>query len=216
MRRIILLGMVGCVIAAILFAAAPVMGKPQPGRVAWIEGTGGCGSGCYNLDVKANLFKDGSSTGSVQCGTEPSELSGCAAGPVIAVVPPASGSHTWCITARRSDIDPEAPQNINWYIRDVGDGRTSFDEISFVTGYAEETAEPSEAVNCQNFPDTPGSWLTLTNGDFKAIDRGAPTMQGAQSHLAPLAPSGGPVILLPAAALLLGAGVLTYAILRRG
>jgi hypothetical protein len=188
MRRIILLGMVGCVIAAILFAAAPVMGKPQPGRVAWIEGTGGCGSGCYNLDVKANLFKDGSSTGSVQCGTEPSEMSG----------------------------DPESPQNINWYIRDVGDGRTSFDEISFVTGYAEETAEPSEAVNCQNFPDTPGSWLTLTNGDFKAIDRGAPTMQGAQSHLAPLAPSGGPAILLPAAALLLGAEVLTYAILRRG
>jgi hypothetical protein len=110
MRRIILLGMVGCVIAAILFAAAPVMGKPQPGRVAWIEGTGGCGSGCYNLDVKANLFKDGSSTGSVQCGTEPSEMSGCAAGPVIAVVPPASGSHTWCITARRSDIDPESPR----------------------------------------------------------------------------------------------------------
>jgi len=31
----------------------------------------------------------------------------------------------------------------------------------------------------------------------------------------PLAPSGGPAILLPAAALLLGSGVLTYAILRR-
>jgi hypothetical protein len=31
----------------------------------------------------------------------------------------------------------------------------------------------------------------------------------------PLAPSGGPAILLPAAALLLGSGVLTYAIVRR-
>jgi hypothetical protein len=31
----------------------------------------------------------------------------------------------------------------------------------------------------------------------------------------PLAPTGGPAILLPAAALLLGSGVLTYAILRR-
>ena len=30
-----------------------------------------------------------------------------------------------------------------------------------------------------------------------------------------LAPSGGPAILLPAAALLLGAGILTYAVLRR-
>ena len=31
----------------------------------------------------------------------------------------------------------------------------------------------------------------------------------------PLPPSGGPAILLPAAALLLGSGVLTYAVLRR-
>jgi hypothetical protein len=31
----------------------------------------------------------------------------------------------------------------------------------------------------------------------------------------PLAPSGGPAIILPAAALLLGSGILTYAILRR-
>ena len=32
---------------------------------------------------------------------------------------------------------------------------------------------------------------------------------------APTAPSGGPAILLPAASLLLGSGILTYAILRR-
>ena len=32
---------------------------------------------------------------------------------------------------------------------------------------------------------------------------------------APLPPSGGPAILLPAAALLLGSGILTYAVLRR-
>jgi hypothetical protein len=209
MRRIILLGMVGGVIAAILFAAGPVMGKSQPGRVAWIQGTGDCGSGCYFLDVRADLFKDSSTTGSVQCATDPSELSTCAEGPVMAVVPPASGSHTWCITVRRSDVDTGFPQNVNWYIRDVGDGRTSFDQISFVTGYAETTGS-AEAVNCQTFPDTPGSWVTLTKGDFKAVDRGAPTMQGTQD---PLAPTGGPAILLPAAALLLGAGMLTYAIL---
>jgi hypothetical protein len=33
---------------------------------------------------------------------------------------------------------------------------------------------------------------------------------------APLAPSGGPSLLLPGAALLLGTGVLTYSVLRRG
>jgi hypothetical protein len=48
------------------------------------------------------------------------------------------------------------------------------------------------------------------------------TMMGGQTQMGgttmggqPLAPSGGPAILLPAAALLLGSGILTYAILRR-
>ena len=38
---------------------------------------------------------------------------------------------------------------------------------------------------------------------------------GAKTAGKPLPPSGGPEILLPAAALLLGSGVLTYAVLRR-
>ena len=41
------------------------------------------------------------------------------------------------------------------------------------------------------------------------------TPMGGETTPAGLAPSGGPAILLPAAALLLGSGVLTYAILRR-
>jgi hypothetical protein len=54
---------------------------------------------------------------------------------------------------------------------------------------------------------------------------GGRTMMGAEATGAeatmpggggrPLAPSGGPAILLPAAALLLGSGILTYSILRR-
>ena len=43
--------------------------------------------------------------------------------------------------------------------------------------------------------------------------KGGKTMAGGKQK--PLAPSGGPAILLPAAALLLGSGVLTYAIVRR-
>ncbi len=39
-------------------------------------------------------------------------------------------------------------------------------------------------------------------------------MQGPETT-GPLPPSGGPAILLPAAALLLGSGILTYAVLRR-
>jgi hypothetical protein len=47
------------------------------------------------------------------------------------------------------------------------------------------------------------------------------TVMGGETQMAgttagpPLGPTGGPAILLPAAALLLGSGVLTYAILRR-
>ena len=43
--------------------------------------------------------------------------------------------------------------------------------------------------------------------------KGGTTMAGGKQK--PLGPTGGPAILLPAAALLLGSGVLTYAILRR-
>jgi hypothetical protein len=40
-------------------------------------------------------------------------------------------------------------------------------------------------------------------------------MQETTPGAGPLPPSGGPAILLPAAALLLGSGILTYAVLRR-
>ena len=44
---------------------------------------------------------------------------------------------------------------------------------------------------------------------------GATQAGGGTAGKKPLPPSGGPEILLPAAALLLGSGVLTYAVLRR-
>ncbi len=41
------------------------------------------------------------------------------------------------------------------------------------------------------------------------------TVMQEQTTVGPLPESGGPAILLPAAALLLGSGILTYAVLRR-
>jgi len=52
---------------------------------------------------------------------------------------------------------------------------------------------------------------TTMMGGGGATMMGTTMMKGGQ----PLAPSGGPSIILPAGALLLGSGVLTYAILRR-
>ena len=49
-----------------------------------------------------------------------------------------------------------------------------------------------------------------------ALAQGSTMMMSAAGSSAPNVPSsGGPAILLPAAALLLGSGILTYAILRR-
>ena len=48
-----------------------------------------------------------------------------------------------------------------------------------------------------------------------ALAQGTMEMTGTGSPSPGVPPSGGPAILLPAAALLLGSGILTYAILRR-
>ena len=55
---------------------------------------------------------------------------------------------------------------------------------------------------------------TMMMEETQAAPTGETTMvkEGTQP---PLGPTGGPAILLPAAALLLGSGVLTYAIVRR-
>jgi hypothetical protein len=55
---------------------------------------------------------------------------------------------------------------------------------------------------------------TKMAGGATTMTGGATTMKG-KHHNKPLPSSGGPAILLPAAALLLGSGVLTYAVLRR-
>ena len=59
---------------------------------------------------------------------------------------------------------------------------------------------------------------TVMDGQTQATMPGGKTQApGARTGPGgkPLPPSGGPAILLPAAALLLGSGVLTYAVLRR-
>jgi hypothetical protein len=81
---------------------------------------------------------------------------GCAEGRVFQIVPPSATSDHWCIAAHRDD----APgSNVMLYIRDVGDGRTTFDQWS-------ETSTLAPA-DCTTFPD-PAQWLTLDSGDFHA------------------------------------------------
>jgi len=58
--------------------------------------------------------------------------------------------------------------------------------------------------------------MAMAQGTTILIDFGTSTMcTGCDGIPSAIPPSGGPAILLPAAALLLGSGILTYAILRR-
>lgn len=82
-----------------------------------------------------------------------------ATGPVIQVVPPSSSRDFWCLNILRTDTDlpPSPKQYLSFYIRDVGDGITTFDQVWFITGFA---------VDCTIDPPSNG-WLTLSAGDFK-------------------------------------------------
>ena len=77
----------------------------------------------------------------------------CAGGPVFQIVPPSATSDHWCIAAHRDD----GPGNEMLYIRDVGDGKTTFDQFSFTSTFA--------PADCTTFPD-PFQYLTLDTGDF--------------------------------------------------
>jgi len=61
---------------------------------------------------------------------------------------------------KRTDTSPvDGDQRANVYIRDTGDGVSSFDEISFIT---------SIGGNCNSFATTRLFFLPITRGDFKA------------------------------------------------
>jgi hypothetical protein len=56
---------------------------------------------------------------------------------------------------------------------------------------------------------------TMMAAETQMAPGGGKTAMTTEGTQPPLGPTGGPAILLPAAALLLGSGVLTYAIVRR-
>lgn len=80
-------------------------------------------------------------------------------GPVAEMVPQSADHDYWCVNVKRTDVGtPAEDQRINWFIRDVGDGTSTFDQISFVTGMA---------ITCTSQPKATGAWLTLKQGDYK-------------------------------------------------
>ena len=130
-----------------------------PRQAINFSGRGSTGPGGYDLTLSARLLPDGSATGYAH-------LAGGARGEVLGVQPPNSappdyyGQDFWCVNVRRTDTAPRSgEERVNLYVRDLGDGKTAFDQIS----------APTTAQECDW---SPGPWLTLVEGDFRAtIDK---------------------------------------------
>ncbi|HEX2740565.1 MAG TPA: hypothetical protein VHM69_08970, partial [Rubrobacter sp.] len=116
-----------------------------------LTGRGSTGPGGLDLTISARRAADGSVSGYAH-------LVGGATGEVVGIAPPDDERDFWCINVRRIDTGPNSgDQRINWYVRDAGDGITSFDEISYIT---------SIGGDCESLSAPTGSWLRLVKGDF--------------------------------------------------
>jgi hypothetical protein len=127
---------------------------------AGLAGRGLTGFG--TLQISAIVLQDGSVVGhSNLVGKDCMPGGDCdAIGPVLQVVPPSYPRDFWCITVERTEAAAVDDLRINWYIRDVGDGRVSFDEYSIKTDVG---------VDCSLFPDPSQPLFPLLSGDFREM-----------------------------------------------
>ena len=118
-----------------------------------LSGRGTTGPGSYDLTISAQLTTTGP-TGYVR-------LEGGASGPIVQVVPPGNDPcGCWCLNVKRTDtLPPDGDQRINIYVRDTGDGITTFDQFSFIT---------SIRGDCNTFPTAELFFLSLSQGDFQS------------------------------------------------
>jgi hypothetical protein len=81
--------------------------------------------------------------------------------PVTGIVPPDATYDHWCI-----DVTPTLPDYfpvVQVYVRDVGDGKTTFDQMAFGGDFV---------ASCQLYPEPSlDVWFTLAAGDFKGVVR---------------------------------------------
>jgi hypothetical protein len=80
-------------------------------------------------------------------------------GPVLEIVPPSATHSHWCIEFPHSGVS-DGIFIVLGYIRDIGDGQSSFDQVAFGGDYG---------ATCVLYPDPFGeeAWYTLLQGDFK-------------------------------------------------
>ena len=125
-------------------------------RVRTIAGTVDVGNRT-TLTISASLLSDGSATGYAGFAGNYNET-----GRVLQVAPPSDTRDFWCINVEHSQSVPYEGWRYNYYIRDIGDGITSFDQLRFISG---------PGLDCTTPPDVLVGWSHLAEGDdFKSTD----------------------------------------------
>ena len=131
----------------------PISSQPPPNLMAGGIGISGTGTNAgLNLTVTARLAPDGSTNGVIRRIFAPPVL-------VADIVPPSGGVDYWCV----SGPNPFAPaiSASNVYIRDIGDGKSTFDEVA-VAGIQDRSTP-----DCSHSFDPTPHFRTLSQGDYK-------------------------------------------------
>ena len=105
----------------------------------------------FNLNIAAVSLADGTVHGH-------SQVVRGIAGPVVELVPPSPSFNHWCVNVAIDNVPDVEGLNVLWYIRDIGDGKTSFDELAFRGGLN---------VTCADIPAPTDPFVALDNGDFR-------------------------------------------------
>lgn len=122
----------------------------NPPRVVKVNGQGHTNAGDYDVSVSNAMLKgNGSASGTFTS----SVLPGSPTVTVDQLVPPSQVSGFFCLSGVVS-----SGGRANLYIRDIGDGTSTFDQWQLAAG---------PTVTCDSNPDPGPNVLTLDSGDFQ-------------------------------------------------
>ena len=81
-------------------------------------------------------------------------------GPVVGLVPPHDAIDFYCINMTIANAPEFEGLNLLFYVRDIGDGKTTFDELSGSGGFG---------VTCADIPVPAEPFQLLIKGDYKTF-----------------------------------------------
>ena len=141
-------GIASCALAGI-GVLAPQAAVAAPPSVASVSGGGQTFAGGYVVGIsKAILKRNGKASGTFTS----SSLPGSPTVRVDQLVPPSQAMDWFCLSG-----EVAGGGDAIFYVRDIGDGTTTFDQWQVAVGLT---------ATCEEFPD-PFVWLTLDSGDFQ-------------------------------------------------